>query len=62
MDAAGGGSIIYDPSIALVDWLGSVRWAAAPGECGGSPGRKDLFCLDITTKELSILLAPMILP
>jgi len=38
MEAAGGGSTIYDPSIALVDWLGSVCGAAAIGGRGGIPG------------------------
>uniref|UniRef100_A0A0A9EBN8 Atg6 n=1 Tax=Arundo donax TaxID=35708 RepID=A0A0A9EBN8_ARUDO len=38
MEEAGDGSIIYDPSIALVGWLGSICGATALGGRGGITG------------------------
>jgi hypothetical protein len=49
MEAVGGGSIIYESSIGLVSWLGSICGDAALRGRGGIPRSLDLFFFDNTT-------------
>ena len=49
MEAVEGGRTIYESSIGLVSWLGSICGDAALRGCGGIPRPLELFFFDNTT-------------